>query len=391
MLRYFRYDENIQYSVFSSGSGNDEYFITAASTGQPTYAEELTDLYKSFVSLLIAAGLSPEDIIFLRFCVDDIRSGKDEIFRSSFGSLFNDCAISLIQQAPLFNGKVSLFAYCIRCKKGVLQKEKQNYNACQNSISVKGKHYTFLWTANFCNPASKDTYQQTIQLFQSFTNNLLQKDMTLLNNTVRTWIYVDDIDNNYSAMTEARKKHFIEQGLNNQTRFIASTGINGKPAEKNSFVSMDALSIGGLAKEQIVRMEAPENLCPAINYGITFERGTRICYGDRSHLLISGTASINNKGATLHKGNIEKQTLQTLENIKALLHHQDATFSDLAYLIVYLRNKKDKDVARKILSEETENDLPVLFVEASVCRPDWLIEIEGVAVIEDRNGFEEFL
>ncbi|MFA5780928.1 MAG: Rid family hydrolase [Bacteroidales bacterium] len=391
MLGHFRYDENINYSVFSSGNGTDEYFITAASSVNSSFSGELTGLYKSFISLFINTGLCPENIVFLRFYTDDISSGKDGILNSLFGSLFTECAVSVIQQAPLFGGGISLFAYCIIRKSDALQKEKQNYNAWQNSISVKGKNYELFWTANFYSAASPNVYQQTTQVFQTLTETLGQKNMTLLDNTLRTWIYVDDIDSNYSAMTDARKKYFLEQGLNSKTRYIASTGINGKPLKENSLVMMDALSIGGLTKEQLIRMEAPNHLCPTINYGVTFERGTRVRYGDRSHLLISGTASIDKNGNTLYKGDIAKQTLQTLENIKALLHGQNAGFGDLAYFIVYLRNKSDKDIVRKIISDETENALPVLFVEGAVCRPDWLVEIEGIAIIEDRNGFGEFL
>ena len=78
----------------------------------------------------------------------------------------------------------------------------------------------------------------------------------------------------------------METGFFTITRFIASTGIEGFSKEVNSLVSFDAFAIKNLKQEQIVRMEAPKNLPPTITYGVTFERGTRVRFGDRSHLHI---------------------------------------------------------------------------------------------------------
>ena len=71
-----------------------------------------------------------------------------------------------------------------------------------------------------------------------------KKRMNLRNNTVRTWIYVRDIDNNYKGMVVARREFFTRIGLTNQTRYIASTGIEGKSIKMQSLVSLDSLSIG---------------------------------------------------------------------------------------------------------------------------------------------------
>jgi hypothetical protein len=117
--------------------------------------------------------------------------------------------------------------------------------------------------------------------------------MTLRNNTVRTWIYVRDVDNHYAGMVKARRELFDKIGLTSQTRYIASTGIEGKSADPHSLLTMDALSIGNIKEEQIVRMEALKNLSSTSVYGVTFERGTRLLFGDRSHIHISGTASID--------------------------------------------------------------------------------------------------
>jgi enamine deaminase RidA (YjgF/YER057c/UK114 family) len=108
-------------------------------------------------------------------------------------------------------------------------------------------------------------------------------------------------------------------------------------------------------------------------------------------LYISGTASINNKGEVLFCGDVEKQTRRTLENIRALLAPQGAALADMAYLLVYVRNFHEIETVRNVLHGEIGDTTPVIFAEAAVCRPAWLMEIEGVAVIPDSNDFPPFL
>ena len=156
-------------------------------------------------------------------------------------------------------------------------------------------------------------------------------------------------------------------------------------------VSVDSLSVGGLAAGQVVRMEALSHLRPTILYGVTFERGLRVRFGDRSHLYISGTASINSEGEVLHEGDAELQTRRAVENVRALLEAQSATLKDMAYVIAYVRNVHDRQQVRKVLDEALGGKVPLVLTEAAVCRPTWLMELEGVAIIPDKGEFPPFL
>jgi len=214
--------------------------------------------------------------------------------------------------------------------------------------------------------------------------------MTLLDNAIRTWVYVRDVDNHYKGMVESRKAFFEQHGLNPDTRYIASTGIEGFAKEVNSIVSFDAFAINHLKKEQIVNMEALENLPPTIKYDVTFERGTRVKFGDRSHLHISGTASIDKYGEIMHISDIKKQTQRTIDNIKSLLSSHGATLKDMAYYIVYIRDFKDKNKVMEVIGKEIPKEVPLLLLEGAVCRPAWLVELEGVAIIPDSTEFPPF-
>jgi enamine deaminase RidA (YjgF/YER057c/UK114 family) len=183
----------------------------------------------------------------------------------------------------------------------------------------------------------------------------------------------------------------MEKGLTEKTRYAASTGIEGKMWKTASLVSMDALSFSNLEEGQVVRMEALENLSPTIKYGVTFERGLKVLFGDRTRFYISGTASINSEGELLYPGDVGRQTERTLENIQALLTPHGASFTDMAYLIVYLRDPKDESLVLEIFRRYVPRGLPCLVVQAPVCRPGWLVEIDGLGVKPAQCDFPVFL
>ena len=151
---------------------------------------------------------------------------------------------------------------------------------------------------------------------------------------------------------------------------------------------MDNYAIAGIKPEQIRYLYAPTHLNRTSDYGVSFERGTRVDYGDRCHVIISGTASINNKGQVAYPKDIIQQTHRMWENVEALLSEAECTFDDVAHIIVYLRDNSDYAVVSKLFQERFA-DKPYIIVQASVCRPNWLIEMECMAVKKTVNaGFE---
>jgi len=97
------------------------------------------------------------------------------------------------------------------------------------------------------------------------------------------------------------------------------------------------------AKEEIVRkraITAKEALNEAYDYPrpSSFSRGFRIDIKGVTILLISGTASIDEYGKTLHEGDFRAQTLRTYQNITALLASEGATWKDVVRTTCYLRD-----------------------------------------------------
>lgn len=241
-----------------------------------------------------------------------------------------------------------------------------------------GRH-TSLWVRGRPGIEGPST-QQTRQLFDHLSSEISPYHGQLRDHVVRTWIYVRDIDNNYQGMVDARRRLFEKVGLTRASHFIASTGIEGAGERASDLMIMDSLAITGIQPAQLTFMTAPDFLCPTYEYNVTFERATRVTYGDRSHYYISGTASNDREGKILHPGNVIKQTERTLVNIQALLDGYGASAADLKQLVVYLRDVADGPLIRDLLKDALPPSLPWIMVRGAVCRPGWLVEIEGMAV-----------
>jgi enamine deaminase RidA (YjgF/YER057c/UK114 family) len=147
---------------------------------------------------------------------------------------------------------------------------------------------------------------------------------------------------------------------------------------------MDAYAVLGLQKGQIRHLKGSSHLNSTNEYGVTFERGTAVLYGDRCHVYISGTASIDNKGDILYLRDIEKQTARVFENICVLLEEVNCSMQDVAHLLIYLRDVADYAFVSSYMQAHYPF-IPKVILLAPVCRPGWLIEMECVAIKEMNN------
>lgn len=291
-----------------------------------------------------------------------------------------DCATSIIQQPPLDGSKIAAWIY--------MQKGTE-ISTIGNKILTHHNGYCHIWQMGMCDNKG-DSAQQTESLLTRYEQSLDSHNATLADNCIRTWFFVRDVDTQYAGMVKARKENFIKEGLTEKTHYISSTGIGGLPADTKALVQMDAYSITGFEPSQQRYLYAHTHLNPTYEYGVTFERGTLMEYGDRKHVFISGTASINNKGEVVHIGNIVKQTERMFENVEKLLEEAGTTFCDVMQIIVYLRDHADYDTVKQMFDSRFPN-LPTVITLAPVCRPTWLIEMECIAVSSnDNNNYRDY-
>lgn len=256
--------------------------------------------------------MGPETEIMVRIHASDVANQAEKI-RRKFTSPHASSLVSIIGQPPVSGSKLALEAYHIKSRQPVIK-------TMPDSGVLLAKHgsYSSLWMTSRATSRSSSC-KQTSQVFDHLSKRLHDCGASLPDSLQRTWIYVRDIDNNYMDMVDVRRALFRSVGLDKDSHYVASTCIEGAGYDVNDLVTMDSLSVLGLQPGQVRHMSAEAHLCPTHNYGVTFERGTQIVYGDRSHYYISGTASIDKFGEVVHVGDVAGQSLRTLENIDALL------------------------------------------------------------------------
>jgi enamine deaminase RidA (YjgF/YER057c/UK114 family) len=132
----------------------------------------------------------------------------------------------------------------------------------------------------------------------------------------------------------------------------------------------------------------------AYDYGSAFSRGMRIDLGKVSILLISGTASIDEQGRTVYVGDLRAQTRRTFDNITSLLASEGATWKDVVRTTCYLRDierdyKAFNEERAEFYREQRLSPLPASTgIQAILCRPDLLVEIEAIAMFRRETSEE---
>jgi len=111
-------------------------------------------------------------------------------------------------------------------------------------------------------------------------------------------------------------------------------------------------------------------------------------------LLISGTASIDDQGRTVHVGDLRAQVRRTYDNITKLLASEGATWHDVVRTTCYLRDierdyKAFNEERTAFYRQQLLDPLPASTgIQAILCRPDLLVEIEAIAMFRREKPAE---
>jgi enamine deaminase RidA (YjgF/YER057c/UK114 family) len=252
----------------------------------------------------------------------------------------------------------------------------------------------------------------------------------------RTWLYLGNIvgpegdTQRYKELNRARADFYkgmrfvadkVPPGLDHLV-YPASTGIgtscssmsavcmrrdaaarSGEDATPEQFkycpgcvdIVMSCIAIGGHEEDLVlVPLENPDQTA-AFDYGADysprspkFSRAMAVTTRDYAITFISGTASITDSESRFI-GDIEGQTRQTLDNMEALVTQENfrrhgmpghgGTLNDLALVRVYIKREEDYAKTRAIV-ESRLGELPTVYAAADVCRPELLVEMEGIVV-----------
>lgn len=233
--------------------------------------------------------------------------------------------------------------------------------------------------------------EQTKEMFDR-ANHLLKEEGASFRNVVRTWIYLSKILEWYEKFNEVRNDRFFDFGLfqdpeaerqeAEQVYMPASTGIEGdNPVGSAGTMDVFAVVPSDADTVEIEPITGIEQKS-AFRYGSAFSRAMRITETDCTHILVSGTASIDEKGDTVFVGDTRAQMRKTIEIVNALIQSQGATLANICDTTVFLKDAKDIEIWREVSREKGLEMMPQVCMVADVCRDDLLFELDAnVAVL----------
>ena len=221
---------------------------------------------------------------------------------------------------------------------------------------------------------------------------------------IRTWLYCGGIGDRegdasrYQEMNRARTDffrdiRFLDGRLPRDHRggaYPASTGIG----VDGPGIMLSAIALAtDRAEIIVVPLENPRQT-PAYDYSARhgsaspkFSRAMALSCGDYATIFISGTASIT-ASETQHAGDAAAQTHETLDNVAALIAEENlsrhglpglgTSLDGLGLVRVYVKRQADYATVRAVCQQRL-GELPTIYALADVCRPELLVEIEGIA------------
>ena len=200
-----------------------------------------------------------------------------------------------------------------------------------------------------------------------------------MSDVVRTWFYNDQILKWYDDFNRVRTAFFQERGVLDGL-VPASTGIGA--ANRNG-----AALLGGLlavqAQPGALRLGVADSPLQgaASAYGSSFNRAVHLESANQRRLLISGTASIDERGQSVYLGNTALQIAQTMRVVHAILRAQGMDWTNVTRAIAYFKKASDVGLWHEYCREQALGHLPVLLVHADVCREEllWEIEVDALA------------
>lgn len=158
---------------------------------------------------------------------------------------------------------------------------------------------------------------------------------------------------------------------------------------KDSLTDLVATLAGSSIQKRAISNTNVLNEAYAYTKPSSFSRGMRIDLGALTILLISGTASIDERGQSVHIGDFRAQMRRTLSNITGLLAAEGATWHDIVRTSCYLRDiDRDYEIFNEertaFFKEQGLDPLPASTgIQAKLCRPELLVEIEAIAMFRN--------
>ena len=202
-------------------------------------------------------------------------------------------------------------------------------------------------------------------------------------NLLRVWHYLPQINEDenglerYRGFNVGRHEAFVANGRSISEESVPAASALGSDSGSLTIYFMAGKQPGKAVENprQVSAYHYPDRFGPR---SPIFVRAMSATVGSQHCFFISGTASIVGY-ETVHQGDVEKQTVETLLNIRALL--QQAPLYDAhkgrMLLKIYLRHLHDLEIVRTTVNQEFGTNCKAVYLHSNICRSDLLLEIEG--------------
>ncbi len=379
------------------GAAADEVAILCRPNGRPAEAALQADsVYRGFAEALAAERASVRNLTGETLFLRDIRSDLPLVLEArarvldELGHAADAPHPAFVQQAPMngfaaFEVAMSIVVPRDRDVWSVRDLSPEPSCACEGCARSGARLLRLgdqesLHTANIYG-AGRDGAEQAREMFREAERLLARSGMDF-RDVVRTWIYLRDIDRDYDALNVARREFFEACGIEQRP---ASTGVQGIPFPDAHLCSMTLHAMKSPRPIDVTQMSTP-SLNEAWSYGADFARGVRVVEANKVTLHVSGTASIDEAGQTVHATEFDAQAERMLDNIESLLAGQGATFENVMSGVTYVKRPSDAAALGAICLRRGFEGFPCALVDAPLCRPELLCESEVVAMLPRKSA-----
>jgi len=363
----------------------------ASATGRNNCRIQTQVLYDCLDQLLGQTGVAMGDVVIEKALFrsitadfDDFQEVRREAYRKRGITGPALPAITCLQQPPCRPGEdIELQIYAVVPSRAGNSRVRVLSPACEHATvklveigQARHLYITDISGRGHNGKPSASFRQQSDTMFEA-AKNVLDSCGLSFPQVLRTWIYLDNIDRDYDELNASRNAFFEQEGVE---RLPASTGIRGGLHPPGTRCTLDVYALLNPEIADVRIMHTP-TLNEAPEYGSSFSRGMQVALPGETCLFISGTASVDEHGATAHVGDIRAQLERMLLNVDELLRAHGATFADLAQATTFLKSAENLGLYEKICAERGVSGIPHSIVEADVCRPDLLCEMEAIAIL----------
>jgi enamine deaminase RidA (YjgF/YER057c/UK114 family) len=389
-------DQHQSFTIYTTFINKNQIYISAPVTDKDadsilTYAE----IYKRILDILAQEKMQ---IVHERLLgstsvyADILKTRRDVLMEKEIDS---DQPITYIQGKPYWGegfAGIQIRAVTPREPGDKVWTIYDNDIPCGRGWNRNGAQFLMLHSVHGLQQGEEHTNSRKEQASRMFekAERLLKSQGSSYRNVVRTWIYFPDILDWYGEFNEVRNAKYKEFGFipgqsadieTEQIYLPASTGIQGgNPL--NAAVVMDVLAVipEKDTRIQVEQTSGVQQKSP-FRYGSAFSRAMSIREPNNTLIFVSGTASIDEKGKSVHIGDTRSQIFKTVRVVEALIAKEGASLDDICTATVFLKRPEDISIYQKTAAECGLNDMPAVCVIADVCRDELLFELDATVAL----------